>query len=89
MIYSGLGPLAILIYAGVFFAFWQVAQTFTDEKFLSNIWLSICSFFVAGLSVWLIGRWLNKINPLKVLEMRDGERQVVSKPRHTIYSFGM
>lgn len=91
MIYSGLGILAVGIYLIIFFAFWFVTGYFTgDPKFFSNhVLLPVFSFAVAGAAVWFIGRWMNKLNPLQIIEFNEGERRTVSKPRHTIYTLEM
>jgi hypothetical protein len=91
MIYSGWGILAVAIYGIVFFAFWATTGYLTNDHkyFFNNILLSIFSFAVSGGAVWFIGRWMNKLNPLQILEFVEGERQVISKPRHTIYTVEM
>ncbi len=91
MIYSGFGLLAPAIYGIVLFALWNISFYFTQDRnfFFNQIWLSLLSFAVAGICVWFFGRWLNRLNPFQAQEFVEGERRVVSKPRHTIYALEM
>ena len=92
MIYSGLGILAIAIYASTFILVWLAMLFLTGEqrvRSFSNLWICLIACTAAALAVWFIGRWMNKLNPLQVLEFTDGERRIVSRPRHTIYTLEM
>jgi hypothetical protein len=91
MIYSGLGILAVVIYAITLFAFWLATLLWKGDAgvFFDHALLPVFSFAVAGAAVWFSGRRLNKLNPLQVLEFFEGERRTVLKPRHTIYTLEM
>lgn len=90
MIYSGLGILAVAIYAATFFLVWLTLHFLKeDSDFFNNLWICLFACSISAFVVWFIGRWMNNLHPLQVLEFIDGERRVISKPRHTIYTLEM
>ena len=91
MYYSGLGLLAIGIYAAAFFVCWMLSFFLTKDSnyIFDNIFLALTAFGISSVPGWFLGKYLNEKNPLTVEEFFDGKRQTVVKPRHKIYSLAM
>ena len=91
MYYSGLGLLAIGIYAIIFFLCWILSFVLTKDSnyIFDNAFLTLLAFGISSVPVWFIGKYLNEKNPLRVEEFFNGKRQTVVIPRHKIYSLAM
>ena len=89
MIYSGLGPLALVVYLVVVFAADELAKQFGITMHLfKDPAASIAVFAIAGVITFIVGKLINR-RPLEVVELHQEGEVVVKKPRHTIYYLPM
>jgi hypothetical protein len=86
MIYSGLGPLALVVFLVFFAAGALLSQPLTGDAnaFIHNRAALLATFCAAAIVVWFLGRWMNR-KPLEITELGPEGRRVVSKPKHTLY----
>lgn len=90
MIYSGLGPLALVVFLLYLAAGSLLSGPLTGDPnaFFHDRPVLLGTFFAAALSVWLLGRWMNR-TPLQTTEFGTEGRRVVPKARHTLYYLRM
>jgi hypothetical protein len=86
MIYSGLGPIALVIFLFFLFLADQIAEQVYGPRFefFRHPFVPPLTFFLAGLAVWILGRLLNK-KKVRTMELQHGEEVVVERARHTIF----
>ncbi len=90
MIYSGLGPLALVVFLLCLAAGSLLSGPLTGDAdaFLHHRPVLLGTLFVAALLVWILGRRMNR-KPLQTTEFGPEGRRVVPKARHTLYCVRM
>ena len=86
MIYSGLGPIALVIFLFSLFLTDQIAAQVYGPRFefFRDPFVPPLTLVLAGLAVWVVGRTLNK-KKVRTTELQKGEEVVVERTRHTIF----
>jgi hypothetical protein len=90
MIYSGLGPLALVVFLLFLAAGSLLSGPLTGDAnaVLHPRPVLHGTFFAAALVVWLLGRRMNR-TPLQTTEFGPEGRRVVPRSRHTLYHVRM
>ncbi|HKE01061.1 MAG TPA: hypothetical protein VKE69_08635 [Planctomycetota bacterium] len=86
MIYSGLGPLALVTFLLFLAAGALLSEPLTGNAnaFFHNRPLLLGTMVAAAIAVWFLGRWMNR-TPLQTTEFGVEGRRVVPKAKHTMY----
>jgi len=81
MIFSGAGPLAVVVFLIIYVLGSALSPYFGMNE--SSLF-SLLIFAVAGASVWFLGRYLNK-EPIVAEELDESGRKIVYYPKHTLF----
>ena len=86
MLFSGWGPIVLVVYFSIVFGAQRLLWSWTGEGryFFHHPFIGLLIFAFAATVVWLLGRFMNR-NPLHVEELDQHGRKLVPKPRHTIW----
>jgi len=86
MLYTGWGPIVVVVFLLIAFGSQSVFMHLTGERrfFVNHPLLAVLIFAFAGTVGWFLGRFMNR-KPLEVVEMDQHGRKLVSKARHTIW----
>jgi hypothetical protein len=86
MLFTGWGPIVLVVFLGIVFGFQSLFMHLTDERrfFLVHPSLGLSIMAFAAIVVWFLGRFMNR-KPLVVMELDKQGRKLVPKARHMIW----
>jgi hypothetical protein len=86
MIYSGFGPLALVVFLLFLAAGSLLSAPLTGDAnaFFHDRALLLGTFLVAAIVVWYLGRWMNR-TPLETTELTAEGRRIMPRAKHTLY----
>lgn len=86
MLFTGWGPIVLVVFIGIVFGFQSLVQHLTDERrfYVVHPFWGLLIMAFAAIVVWFLGRFMNR-RPLVVMELDKHGRKLVPKARHTIW----
>lgn len=85
MIYSGVGFLALIVFLVVLFLHTAILPDVgISSRPSDHPLLTLFVFFVSGVIVWFLGRFLNR-TPIAVEELTESGKKIGYHPKHTFF----
>ena len=86
MLFTGWGPIVLVVFLGIVFGFQALVMHLTDERrfYVVHPFIGLLIMAFAAIVVWFLGRFMNR-KPLAVMELDKHGRKLVPKARHTIW----
>lgn len=86
MLFTGWGPIVLVVFFVITFGAQQLLWSWTGEGryFFLHPGVGLVVFAFAGTVVWFLGKSMNR-KPLHVEELDQHGRKLVPKARHTIW----
>jgi hypothetical protein len=86
MLYTGWGPLVVVVFLVITFGAQALFRELTGDGryFLHHPFLGLLIFAIAGLVTWFVGKFMNR-KPFHVEELDEHGRKLVPKAKHTIW----
>jgi hypothetical protein len=85
MIYSGAGPLALIVFVLMLVLYTALLSGYRPGDASSDHpLLTLAVFLVSGVIVWFLGRFLNR-TPIAVEELTESGRKTMYYPKHSLF----